>query len=387
MSVLPVKRKQFLLCYLNYVFYCMQKLFGTNNVAYASTITTLQKRSAAGYVSVYEAITDDCFTEEQRDFICEKLCGIKLHDRIQPGGIVVSTQERNFENITPLRKVQTLSPIKNAIHLDYHSLIDAVVKLDVLGDPVPDFLKLLEEFTDCSIQSVIWNEPEIYVLFARADTLGIPGFDTNSIKDILLKLKPKSISDLVQISGLLHGTGIRIDNCDKLYNSHKLSELPAFKEDIFLRLMQYGLGRSSSFQTAEYVWNGELQYNNDTTFKYIECMRDKNVPEWYIQSLQKVQYLFPKAYAIANVMNAVRMAWFKIHYPTEFYAAYLSCYLSGNKCPNEEDERRFQAVVDECSQKGIQLLNPDAEKSHLINYLPELHNIRMPHISFGNIAF
>ena len=108
-------------------------------------------------------------------------------------------------------------------------------------------------------------------------------------------------------------------------------------------------------------------------------MHDKNVPEWYIQSLRKIRYMFPKAHSVAYVMNAVRMAWYKIYYPTEFYAAYLSCSYPGDEPMCEEDEPRFSEIVDECSRRGIQLLKPDEEKSHRVNYLPEQGNIRMPY--------
>ena len=211
----------------------MQKIFGANKVAHAGTIATLRERFAEDYIAVYEAKTDDCFTEEQRSYICEKLCGIKRDDRIHPGGIIVLPQGMEFEDFTPLREIKRPSPIKKATHFDFYSLHDIVIKFDVLGHPVPDMLKLLEEFTGCSIQRVIWNDPEVYALFERADTLGIPEFDTNFVKNMLLKLKPKSFDDLVQISGLSHGTGIWLDNGENLLNEGRtLCELPALRDDI-----------------------------------------------------------------------------------------------------------------------------------------------------------
>lgn len=301
----------------------MQELFGANKVAHAGTIATLRERFAEDYIAVYEAKTDDCFTEEQRSYICEKLCGIKRDDGIHPGGIIVLPQEMEFEDFTPLREIKRPSPIKKATHFDFYSLHNTVIKFDVLGHPVPDMLKLLEEFTGCSIQRVIWNDPEVYTLFERADTLGIPEFDTDFVKDMLLKLKPKSFDDLVQISGLSHGTGIWLDNGENLLNEGRtLCELPALRDDILLQLMQYGLEKDSVCQIAECVRRGKFYYDSDLTFELVELMRSKNVPEWYIQSLRKIRYLFPKAHAVAYVMNAVRMAWYKIHYPKEFALVY-----------------------------------------------------------------
>lgn len=301
----------------------MQKIFGANKVAHAGTIATLRERFAEDYIAVYEAKTDDCFTKEQRSYICEKLCGIKQDDGIHPGGIIVLPQGMEFEDFTPLREIKRPSPIKKATHFDFYSLHDIVIKFDVLGHPVPDMLKLLEEFTGCSIQRVIWNDPEVYALFERADTLGIPEFDTNFVKNMLLKLKPKSFDDLVQISGLSHGTGIWLDNGENLLNEGRtLCELPALRDDILLQLMQYGLEKDSACQIAECVRRGKFYYYSDLTFELVELMRSKNVPEWYIQSLRKIRYLFPKAHAVAYVMNAVRMAWYKIHYPKEFASVY-----------------------------------------------------------------
>ena len=141
---------------------------------------------------------------------------------------------------------------------------------------------------------------------------------------MLLKAKPKDFNDLVQISGLAHGTGTWIDNGENLLdNGHTLSELPTLRDDVFLQLMKYGLSKEAAYQIAEYVRRGRLRHISDHTFEFVEYMRSKNVPEWYIESLRKIWYLFPKAHATAYVMNAVRIAWYKIHYPLQFRAVCL----------------------------------------------------------------
>ena len=362
----------------------MKKLFGDDRVAHAGDVTTLLWRHTERYISVYEAKTGDYFTEEQRDYIRSKICGIKQDDGIHPCGIIVLPQGVEFEEFTPLRETQGPSPIKKTTHINYYPLLDnSVVKLDVIGICIPDMLKLLEEFTGCSIQDVVWNDPRVHELFEHADTLGIPDFDTDSMKDRLLKLKPKSFNDLVQIRCLNYGEEIWTDNCENLLNDgYSLSELPVFRDHIFQKLMRYGFDRDSSFKIAEFARKGKFHFYqySDMAFELIERMRDKNVPEWYIQCLRKTQYLFPKAHAVVYVMNSVRMAWYKIYYPTEFYAAYLSCWYPGNEPRNEADEQSFSKVIEECAQRGIQLLKPDAEKSHCSNYLPEQGNIRMPYV-------
>ena len=191
---------------------------------------------------------------------------------------------------------------------------------------MPDMLKLLEEFTGGSIQDVVWSDPGVYALFERADTLGIPEFGTDFMKDMLLKIKPKSFYDLVQISGLSHGAEVWNDNSENLLNDGRtLSELPALRDAILLQLMRYGLERDSACQIAECARRGKLFYDSERTVELVEHMRSKNVPEWYIQSLCKIRYLFPKAHSVHYVMNAVRMAWYKNYYPVEFYASVLTC--------------------------------------------------------------
>lgn len=307
----------------------LQKLFGENKIAYAGTVSTLREKTAQYYISAYESQTGESFAEGQRGYICEKLCGIKRDDSVLPGGLIILPQEKNFEDFTPLREVRTPSSIKKATHFDYRYLHDTVKKFDVLGHNTPDMLKLLEDSTGTSVQHVTWNDPKLYSLFKHSDTQGIPEFDTDFMKDILLKLEPKSFDELVKISGLVLGAGIWHNNAEDLLNSkHNLDELPIFRDDVFMQLMQYGLERNAAYKIAECVSDGILYHDNADTFEFVAHMRNKNVPEWYIQSLCKVRYLSSKAHSVAYVMNAVRMAWYKAYYPTQFNTA---CFTAEQK--------------------------------------------------------
>ena len=300
----------------------IQELFGEDKVVYAGTMSTLNEKLAHGYISAYETETTDCFTEEQRINICEKICGIKRSDGIHPGKIVLLPRGMEFEDITPLKENKSPSPIKTATHFYYHSLYNTLGEMDVLGHTTPDMLKLVEDFTGVALESVVWNDSDVYTLFKHADTSGIPEFDNDFMKNMLLKIMPESFYDLVQIWGILHGTGIWNENGEKLIqDGHTISELTAFRDDVFLQLMQHGLEKEYAKQIAECVRMGKLYYDSKLSLELIERMRNKNVPEWYIQYLRKIQYLYPKAHAVSYVMNSVRMAWYKVHYPTEFLAA------------------------------------------------------------------
>lgn len=291
----------------------MQELFGADRVAHAGTIATLWERFAEGYITVYEAKTSDYFTKEQRMYIREKLCGVKRGEGIHPGGILIIPEGMEFEDFTPLRRNANPSPIKHASHFEYHFLHDSILKLDVLGHDTPDKFRLLEEFTGRSVQDVPWNDPEIYELFARADTTGIPAFDSDFMKEMLLKTKPGCFADLVQLSGMSHGTGTWNGNGEELFhNGHALGELPAHRDDVFLQLMKYGIDRKDAYMIAEYVRKGKFHSENETTAGYARLMEDAGVPDWYINALRKIRYMFPKAHDVSYVMNSVRMAWFKM---------------------------------------------------------------------------
>lgn len=362
------------------VFEFLQELFGENRLAHAGTVATLSERVAEGYVTAYESKTADCFTKERRKYICRKLCGIKRCEGYHPGGILILPEGMEFEDFTPLRDIETDSPISQATHFDFYTLRDTVVKIDVLGHIVPDMLKLLEKYTGRSLSEVPWNDKKIYSLFEKADVLGIPEFDSDFMRNMLRKTRPKSFDDLVRIIGLSHGINTWTENGEKmLRDGHSISELPTLREDVFLQLLNYGVERESAFKIAEYVRRGRFCFDSDLTNEFIQILQKANVPEWYIRSLRKNRYLFPKAHAVAYVMNAVRMAWFKIHYPVKFYAAYLSCYFDSDEELTAEDALKFEWVVEECSNKGIALLDADSKKSDSKNYIVGNGNIRVPH--------
>lgn len=303
----------------------LQELLGADRVAHTGTTATLWEKIAERYITIYESETNDYFTEEQRSYICKKLCGIKRRDGIHPAGVVVLPQGSEFEDFTPINKIENSSPIKAVTHFAHNSINGNAVKLNIIAHSAPDMLKQLEDLSGVSTDTVDWNDPNVYSLFEHADTFGIPEFSRDFMKKLLLIIKPKSFSDLVQISGIAHGTGIWIDNGENLLNKGKiLGELPTLRDDVFLQLTNYGLDRESSYQIAECVRRGKLFHNSDLASEFAECMRNKNVPEWYIESLTKIRYVFQKAHAVSYVMNAIRMAWYKVYYPVQFRTVYMA---------------------------------------------------------------
>ena len=318
------------------VFEFLQELFGANRIANAGTILTSWDNFAKDCITDYESKTDDYLTTEQRESACYILRGFKRQEGRHPGGVFVIPEGMEFEDFTPLRDDKTNSLISKTTHFNSYDLCDTIVKIDVLCYLVLDMLKMLEELTGKTIDDVVWNDEKIYSLFRSADTYGIAEFDKDFMKKLLHTIKPKSFDDLVRISGIAHGTGTWIDNGEELFRvGHIISDIPSLRDDVFLLLESYGVDRETAFEIAEYVRKGKLKIDTEMTKKYIRLMQEAKVPEWYIKSLGKIFYMFPKAHSVAYVMNAVRLAWFKVYYPTEFDKAYSACYCNSDELTNE----------------------------------------------------
>lgn len=335
----------------------VKEMFGKAQTAYAGTVSTMSERMAEFYIEAYQEKTATQFTKEQREHIRKKLSDVKRQSGQHPGGIFVLPQGMEFEDFTPLRKNSSMKPLSSTTHLDFHSLHNNIIKLDILGYIVPDFLKLLEEYTGVSIQDVACSDSKIYELFERADTLAIPEFSSGFMRNMLWETSPNNFNDLVKIMGLSHGTGTWLNNGEELLKEGRtLSQLPANRDDVFLKLVECGVDRKDAFKIAECVRKGKLGDENDTTLKYISIMQNAGVEKWYVDSLKKIRYMFNKAHAVSYVLNALRCAWFKHNYPAEYYAAYLTCFFDREREMSEQETRDFKEIVDECAKRGIKLI-------------------------------
>ncbi|MBR2406379.1 MAG: PHP domain-containing protein [Clostridia bacterium] len=328
--------------------------FSEEQLAHAGCITTLWERFAEGYIAVYEAETADYLSNKQRDRVCRKLCGVKRNVVTHPSAVLVMPAERNFTELTPLRAAERDTPIPSVTQLDHHSLRNSLMRVDVLGHTTLDLLMALEAATGCSADTVPWDDPEVYALFESADTLGIPEFDSEFMRELLAKTNPHSFSELVQLSGLSHGTGTWRNNGEVLLNEgHTLHELPALRDDVFLQLLHYGFNKRTAYYLMRYVRMGKL--SRATSDNIPRVLRRAGVPDWYVQSLKKIQYQFPKAHAVAYVKNAVRTAWFKRYHPAAFYAACVATYFPAEKVLTDEENTHRQSLLKECAAKGLPL--------------------------------
>lgn len=301
----------------------LENVFGKTNIIQAGTVATVWDGIAEAYIEKYEKSKNISFSLEEKEDLTNKIVGVKRSASMHPGGVMVIPQNMEAQDFTPLN--QNFAP-RSTTHFDFHRLHDTILKQDILGHRVLDLLLELEKQTDISIDSIDFKDPKIYEMFRNADTDGISEFDIDFTKNLLLVTSPQNFNELVKISCLCHGTNVWTDNAECLIKNKicKISEVIAARDDIFNYLTSKGMDKYSAFRIMEMVRKGLWAKDKLSEWdkkSFVEEMQNFNVPEWYIESLSKIHYMFPKAHAIAYVMNAVRLMWFKIYYPEEFKRA------------------------------------------------------------------
>ena len=301
----------------------MGECFGNDKVVQAGTIATVWDRIAEIYIQEYELARNAKFKPQEKENLISKIVGVKRSVGMHPGGVMVIPQDLEFEDFTPLNQNRVAC---RTTHFDFHRLHDTILKQDILAHSTLDLLLELEKQTNISIDSIDFRDPKIYEMFRNADTDGISEFDIDFTKNLLSVTSPRSFNELVKISCLCHGTNVWTDNAEHLIKNKicNISEVIAARDDIFNYLISKGMDKSSAFSIMETVRKGLWAKDKLSEWdkkRFVEEMQNINVPEWYIESLSKIRYMFPKAHAVAYVINAVRLMWFKINYPKVFEKA------------------------------------------------------------------
>ena len=401
-----------------------EELFGQGQVFRAGTITGLADKTAWGYISKYLEERRIKIPKAEIGHMVTKIMGIKKTTGQHPGGIIVVPKEYDIYDFTPIQHPAD-DPNADTVttHFQFSYLHDTILKLDELGHDIPTKYKMLEKYTNTSVLDVKMNDKSVYELFvstkplgitperiggAQLATFGIPEFGTRFLQQVLLDAKPKNFADLLQISGLTHGTGCWLGNADELIRAGicDISGVIGCRDDIMNALILYGLDNSTAFKIMESVRKGK-----GLTDEWKEIMRANNVPEWYIDSCLKIKYMFPKAHAAAYVMSAIRLVWYKIYYPMEFYAAFLTVApggfdaeivgggydhvnatikeleAKGNEASAKENETcQTLYMVREALARGVKFMNVDLKKSDATAFLPENGRIRMPFNSLSGLG-
>jgi len=391
----------------------VEEIFGSENVFRAGTISTIASKTAYGFVKKYDDEFNENMTKAEINRLVSGCGGVKKTTGQHPGGIMVMPKGYSIHNFTSIqRPADAVDSGIITTHFDFHSLHGRLLKLDILGHDDPTMLKMLELITKVNPTTIKIEDEKIMSLFISNECLniskktttdlgilGIPEFGTRFVRDMLKSTKPKTFSELVKISGLSHGTDVWENNAKQLVNNKTatLHEVICTRDDIMLYLIDMGIENKLAFDIMEKVRKGD-----GITESEEQLMLDKKIPKWYIGSCKKIKYMFPKAHAVAYVVMALRIAWFKIYYPLAYYTAYFSiradefdCTLMGkgiNKCRenlkqldnysklNAREKKLYTIleIVIEMNARGYEFLPVDIYMSNAKEFKIENEKLRMP---------
>ena len=380
-------------------------IFGKGKTFRAGTVGTLADKTAYGYAMHYYEEHEQHKRSCELDRISSGCVGVRRTTGQHPGGIIVVPHGEEIYSFTPVQHPandQTTKIITT--HFDYHSIDHNLLKLDILGHDDPTMIRMLEDITGVDATKIRLDDPEVLSLFHGLEalhikpediggtdlgSLGIPEFGTEFVMQMLRDTKPKAFSDLVRISGLSHGTDVWLGNAQTLIQEGKaqISTAICTRDDIMIYLIDKGVESEQSFKIMESVRKGK-----GLTPDYEKVMKEHDVPDWYLWSCKKIKYMVPKAHAVAYVMMGIRIAWFKIHEPLAYYAAFFTIRATafdyGLMCqgkaaidnhikaykanPNlskkEQDTLRDMKIVQEFYARGFEFLKIDLYQSDAIKF-------------------
>ena len=391
------------------------ELFGDTHVFKAGTVGTVAEKTAFGYVKKYLEKRGLQVPRAEENRLAKGCTGVKRTTGQHPGGMVVIPQDREIYDFCPVQHPAD-DPNSDIVttHFEYHSMESNLLKLDMLGHDDPTMIRRLEDLTGVNARTDIsLDDPDTMSLFTTSEKLGfvddpvlgptgavaIPEFNTKFTRGMLMDTMPTDFNTLVRLSGFSHGTDVWAGNArDLIVNgTATVLETVGCRDDIMLYLMAQGMEPKTSFKIMEAVRKGKVKKGGFQD-GWVDDMKNHGVPDWYIESLAKIGYLFPKAHAVAYVMMAFRIAWFKVHRPLAFYAAFFSirakAFDANIMCQGmdvvkknmkkikdkmadktaaaiEEDTYITLEVVYEFYLRGLTFSNVDLYRSDAINFIPD----------------
>jgi len=396
-------------------------IFGKGTTFKAGTIGTIAEKTAFGYVKKYFDEKNDTVNKPEIIRIAKGCTGIKRTTGQHPGGIIVVPKGREIYEFCPVQHPAD-DPDSDIIttHFDYHSIDQNLLKLDILGHDDPTVIRMLQDITGVDPKEIPMDDKETMSLFSstnalgvtpeqinsKVGTFGVPEFGTKFVRGMLLDIMPKTFMDLICISGLSHGTDVWLGNAKDLIDTGtvtSISDAVCTRDDIMVYLIKKGLPPNTAFKIMELVRKGKALKDPVKWAEYEALMREHNVPEWYIDSCRKIKYMFPKAHAVAYIMMAFRIAWFKVHIPKAYYSAYFSIRaksfdaefmiygkekvkakmkeidnLGNEATPKDKDMYDDLEIVLEMYERGILFLPIDLYKSDATKFILEEDGLRPP---------
>ncbi|MBQ2468720.1 MAG: PolC-type DNA polymerase III, partial [Clostridia bacterium] len=367
-------------------------LFGEGHAFRAGTIGTLANKTAYGIIIKYLEEKGIMLGRAEIERLINGCVGVKRTTGQHPGGIIIVPQDYEVYDFCPVQHPAD-DPNSSVIttHFEFKYLYDTILKLDILGHDIPTKYKRLEEYSGTSVLDVPMSDPEVYKLFTSPEplgvnpkqifsetgTLGLPEMGTRFIRGVLMESRPNCFADLLQISGLTHGTDVWIGNADELIRSKTctIKDVIGCRDDIMLVLIhEHGIENKVAFDIMESVRKGR-----GLKPEFEQTMREHNVPDWYIDSCKKIKYMFPKAHAAAYVMDALHLGWYKINYPVVFYAAYFSAAPDGFNAEIVMGGReKVVSEIDRLSKLGNELTQKEGGLSDFMTAMSKSKNMRIP---------
>ena len=403
--------------------YCTE-MFGRSHVFRAGTVGTVAEKTAFGYVKKYLSEREKTVGKAEEGRLAAGCVGVRRTTGQHPGGLVVIPQENEIWDFCPVQHPAD-DPNSDQIttHFEYHSMEENLLKLDMLGHDDPTMIRMMEDMTGVDAKEIPLDDKKTMSIFTSSEVLGykddkilgptgavaVPEFNTRFTRGVLLDTKPEKFDFLVRISGYTHGTDVWLGNAKDLIVSGtaRVDQTIGCRDDIMIYLISCGLPEKRAFKIMESVRKGRGLPDGAE-----QEMIDAGVPGWYIDSCKKIKYLFPKAHAVAYVMMAFRIAWFKVYHPLAFYAAYfyrrsqkggfdanlMICGLEGavaninaidgNEAATDKDEDLLTTleVVYEFYLRGLDFLPIDLYKSHATKFLIEDGKLRPPFVAISGLG-